>query len=56
MLAKVSAHIRKPHIMSVVMVSMAVLICTFSSGRTKTWSVVLLNVKTHILLSQVYCV
>ena len=56
MRAEVSARIRIPHVMSMVMVSMAVLICTFSSWRTKTWSVVLLNKKTHILLSQVYCV
>jgi hypothetical protein len=55
--------------MSAVMVTMAVLIRTFSSGIlagrggtyrkpvrhvTKTWSVVLLNKKMHILLSQVY--
>jgi len=54
--ADASARIRKPHIMSVVMVPMTVLICTFSSRRTKTWSIVLLSIKTHTLVSQVYCV
>ena len=46
------------------MVSMAVLIRTFKGCTyrapmryvTKTWSVVLLSKKIHILLSQVYCV
>ena len=36
-------------------------VCRITKGAhiryvTKTWSVVLLNKKTHILLSQVYCV
>jgi len=48
--------------MSAVIVSMTVLIRTFSSGigyvkyGTKTCSLVLLNKKIHILLSQVYSV